>query len=65
MHCHTNRTTHTTAFHTSVVAHWLGRKTTYSSLVERLVMVRRVVGSIPHDGPIELFLVSASAPRLD
>ena len=27
-------------------------------------MVRRVVGSIPHGGPIELFLVSASAPRL-
>ena len=27
-------------------------------------MVRWVVGSIFHGGPIELFLVSASAPRL-
>ena len=27
-------------------------------------MVRWVVGSIPHGGPIELFLVPASAPRL-
>ena len=27
-------------------------------------MMRRVVGSIPHSGPIELFLVLASAPRL-
>ena len=35
-----------------------------SSLVERLLMVRWVVGWIPHGGPIELFLISASAPQL-
>ena len=28
-------------------------------------MVRLVVGSIPHGGPIELLLVPASAPRLE
>ena len=28
-------------------------------------MVRWVVGSIPHGGPIKLLLVSASAPLLD
>ena len=27
-------------------------------------MVRRVIGSIPIGGPIELFLVPASAPRV-
>ena len=27
-------------------------------------MVQWVVGSIPHGGPIELFLVPASAPQL-
>ena len=27
-------------------------------------MVRRMIGSILHGGPIELFLVPASAPRL-
>ena len=31
---------------------------------ERSFMVRWVVGLIPHGGPIELFLVTASAPRL-
>ena len=36
-----------------------------SSEVERSLMVRWVVGSILHGGgPIELFLVRASAPRL-
>ena len=36
-----------------------------SSEVERSLMVRWVVGSILHGGgPIELFLVPASAPRL-
>ena len=27
-------------------------------------MVRWVVGSIPHGGPIELFIVPASAPKI-
>ena len=31
---------------------------------ERSLMVRRVVGLLLHDGPIELFLVTASAARL-
>ena len=31
-------------------------------MVERLLMMEWVVGSIPNDGPIELFLVPASAP---
>ena len=31
-------------------------------LVERPLMVRWVVGSIPHGGPIELFFAPASAP---
>ena len=31
---------------------------------ERSLMVRWVVGSILHGGPIELFLVPASVPRL-
>ena len=35
-----------------------------SSLEERLQMVRCVVGSIPHGGPIELFVVLTSAPQL-
>ena len=35
-----------------------------SSVVERLFMVRWVIGSIPHSGPIELFHVPASAQRL-
>ena len=30
-----------------------------SSVVERLIMVRWVVGLIPHGGPIELFVVPA------
>ena len=28
-------------------------------------MAQWVVGSIPHGGPIELFLIPASAPRLE
>ena len=35
-----------------------------SSEVERSLMVRWVVGSIRHGGPIELFLMKASYPRL-
>ena len=35
-----------------------------NSVVEHPIMVRWVVGSIPHGQLIELFLVSASAPRL-
>ena len=35
-----------------------------SSVVERLFMVRLVVGSVPHGGPIELFLVPSIAARL-
>ena len=37
---------------------------TYSSEVERALMVRWVVGSIPHGGPLELFFVPASVLRL-
>ena len=32
------------------------------TMVERPLMVRWVVGLIPHGGPFELFLVLASAP---
>ena len=35
-----------------------------SSLVECLFMVWWVVGSIPHGGPIDLFLMATSVPRL-
>ena len=35
-----------------------------SSVVEHLFMVRWVVGSIPHDVLIEIFLIPASAPWL-
>ena len=53
MHHPTDRITHTTAFVTPVVEHWL-------SEVERSLMVRWVVGSIlSWSGPIELFLVSS------
>ena len=34
------------------------------SMVEHLLMVQWVVRSILHEGPIELFLVPASAPSL-
>ena len=33
-------------------------------MVVRPIMVRCVIGSIPHGGHIELFLVQASSPRL-
>ena len=36
---------------------------TCSSVVERPLMARWVVGSIPHGGHIEIFLVPAIAPR--
>ena len=32
--------------------------------VERPLVVRWIVGSIPHGGPFKLFLVAASAQRL-
>ena len=35
-----------------------------SSVVERPLMVQWVIGSIPHGGLIELFLVPVSAQRL-
>ena len=35
-----------------------------SSVIERSLLVRWVIGSILHGGPIELFLVPASALRL-
>ena len=35
-----------------------------SSIVEHLLMVWWVIGSIPHGGLIELFLIQASAPQL-
>ena len=35
-----------------------------TSMVEHLLMGISVVGSIPHGGPIELFLIPASAPQL-
>ena len=35
-----------------------------SSVVEHLFMVRTVIGSIPHGGPIEQFLVLVGAPQL-
>ena len=34
------------------------------TMVEHPLMVRWVIGLIPHGGPIELFLVPASAPKL-
>ena len=34
------------------------------SVVDCSLMVQWVIGSIPHGGPIELYLVSAIAPRL-
>ena len=58
MHHPTDRITHTTAFVTPVVEHWLN-----GSMLESLLMVWWVIGSIPHGGPIELLvLVPASAP---
>ena len=33
--------------------------------VEYLLIVWWITGSIPHDGPIELFLIPASAPLLN
>ena len=36
----------------------------YASEIVHPLMVRWVVGSIPHDGPTEPFLVPASAPQL-
>ena len=100
MHHPTDRITHTTAFVTPVVEHWLEREIaqlvhpmkdrsndpahheqtllprSYISLpsmeperdadlwLERSLVVQRVVGPIPRGGPIELFLVPTSVPRL-
>ena len=36
----------------------------YSSIVEHLLVVQWVIGSICHGGPNELFLVPSSAPQL-
>ena len=33
-------------------------------MVERLLTVQLVISSIPHGGPIELFLISTSEPQL-
>ena len=67
MHHPTDRITHTTAFVTPVVEHWLEREiqskgVRCSSVIRAFahgVMGRR---SILHGGPIKLFLVQASAP---
>ena len=42
----------------------LGFLNSGSSVVECSLMVRWVVGSVSHGGPIELFFVSAIAPQL-
>ena len=44
--------------------YYLPRERDVASWEGRSLMVRWVVGSIPHGGPIELFLVPASAPQL-
>ena len=41
--------------------YFLETEARYRSVVERSVMVRWVIGSILHSGPIELFLVSATS----
>ena len=74
MHHPTNRITHTTAFVTPVVEHWLLREqgalfsgggARCSSVVRAFAhgaMGRRIDPS--WGGPVELFLVQASATRL-
>ena len=47
-----------------MMLHCRHRRAGRSSEVERSLMVRWVIGSILHGGPIELFLIPASAPRL-
>ena len=58
---HLYLTTHSTHF---IYGHMALVKAGRSSDVERSLMVRWVIGSIPHGGLIQLFLVPASAPRL-
>ena len=65
MHHTTDRITHTTAFVTPVVEHWLEHLLTFlhlrgvrfSSVVECSLMVQWVLGLIHHGGPVNLFLV--------
>ena len=57
MHYSTNMTAHTTAF-------VMKQGARCSFVVEHPLEVQWVVGSILHGGPIELFLVPASVPRL-
>ena len=39
-----------------------GERARSSSMVEYQLMMRGLVGSIPHGGPIELFVIPTSAP---
>ena len=57
MHYSTDMTAHTTAF-------VMKQGARCSFVVEHPLEVHWVVGSILHGGPIELFLVPASVPRL-
>ena len=43
---------------------WISSGARCSSVVDRPLMVLRVVGTIPHDETFELFLFWASAPQL-
>ena len=45
--------------HERTLLSWYWAAPRYSSVVERLLIVRWVVGSIPHGGLVELFLVPA------
>ena len=60
MHHYIDSITHTTAFVTTVVEHWLERETVQGSI--RRPMSERFITD--HGAPIKLFLVLASAPRL-
>ena len=42
----------------------LQRRAGYSSVVDRLLMVRGVLGSIPYSGSFELYLVPTRSPQL-
>ena len=65
MHHPTDRITHTTAFVTPVVEHWLEREIAqwvqerWRSVVQCALKMHRIGGSIPVSGPIILFLVPA------
>ena len=72
MHFSIDRTVHTTAFDKPVVDHWLERKiatltkfrtAVHSSGINHqacMSLAPWVVRSIPHSGPIEIFLIPAS-----